>query len=110
MAVTNSAGGKLQDIDLSILFGNRQIKKVIASYAFYPGIATSFEQQCLTGEVELEVVPQGTLAERIRAGGAGIAGFYTPVGPGTIVEKGKEKRAFSLICWRDSITPAKHRR
>jgi 3-oxoacid CoA-transferase subunit A len=93
-AITNSAGGKLQDIDLSILFRTRQIKKVIASYPFYPGIVTPFEEQCLSGEVELEVVPQGTLAERIRAGGAGIAGFYTPVGPGTIVEKGKERREF----------------
>jgi 3-oxoacid CoA-transferase subunit A len=93
-AITNSAGGKLQELDLSILFRNRQIKKVIASYPVYAGIATSFEQQYLTGEVELEVVPQGTLAERIRAGGAGIAGFYTPVGAGTIVEEGKEKRVF----------------
>ena len=93
-AITNSAGGRLEGFDVSILFRNRQIKKVIASYPIYPGMVNAFEQQYLKGEVELELVPQGTFAERIRAGGAGIAGFYTPTGVGTIVEEGKEKKAF----------------
>lgn len=92
-AVSNSPGGRLEDSDLSILFRNRQIKKVIASYPVYADKVNVFEQQYLRGEVELEMVPQGTLAERIRAGGAGTAGFYTPTGIGTIVAEGKEKRA-----------------
>jgi len=93
-AVSNSPGGRLEDSDLSILFRNRQIKKVIASYPVYADKVNVFEQQYLKGEVELEMVPQGTLAERIRAGGAGTAGFYTPTGIGTIVAEGKEKRTF----------------
>ncbi len=93
-AITNSPGGRIEDLDLSVLFSNKQIKKVIASFAAYPGKLSVFEQQYLKGEVELELVPQGTLAERIRAGGAGEAGFYTPTGVGTIVEEGKEKRTF----------------
>jgi len=93
-AISNSPGGRLEDLDLSILFGNRQIKKVIASYPVYAGKVNAFEQQYLKGEVELEMVPQGTLAERIRAGGAGIAGLYTPTGAGTIIAEGKEKRTF----------------
>lgn len=91
-AVSNSPGGRLEDSDLSILFRNRQIKKIIASYPVYADKVNVFEQQYLKGEVELEMVPQGTLAERIRAGGAGTAGFYTPTGVGTIVAEGKEKR------------------
>ncbi|MFC2071812.1 CoA transferase subunit A [Chloroflexota bacterium] len=94
-AISNSPGGRREDFDLSVLFGNKQIRKVIASYPVYSGKVSLFEQQYLKGEVELEMVPQGTLAERIRAGGAGIAGFYTPTGVGTIVEKGKEKRTFN---------------
>ncbi len=93
-AITNGPGGRVEDLDLSILFGNKQVKKVIASFAAYVGKLTAFEQQYLKGEVELELIPQGTLVERIRAGGAGIAGFYTPTGVGTIVEEGKEKRTF----------------
>jgi len=93
-AITNSTGGRLEEFDVSILFRNRQIKKVIASYPVYLGMVNAFEQQYLKGEVKLELVPQGTFAERIRAGGAGIAGFYTPTGVGTIVEEGKEKKAF----------------
>lgn len=93
-AVSNSPGGRLEDSDLSILFRNRQIKKIIASYPVYADKVNVFEQQYLKGEVELEMVPQGTLAERIRAGGAGTAGFYTPTGIGTIVAEGKEKRTF----------------
>ncbi len=92
-AVTNSSGGRLEDRDISVLFSNRQIKKVITSFTTYSGKVSIFEQQYLRGEVELELVPQGTLAERIRAGGAGIAGFYIAVGMGTIIEQGKEKRA-----------------
>ncbi len=93
-AVSNSPGGRLEDSDLSILFRNRQIKKMVASYPVYADKVSVFEQQYLKGEVELEMVPQGTLAERIRAGGAGTAGFYTPTGVGTIVAEGKEKRTF----------------
>ena len=93
-AISNSPGGRLEDFDLSVLFRNKQIRKVIVSYPVYAGKVNAFEEQYSRGEVELEMVPQGTLAERIRAGGAGIAGFYTPTGVGTIVEEGKEKRTF----------------
>jgi 3-oxoadipate CoA-transferase alpha subunit len=86
-------GGK-PFIDEEILLKNRQIKKAICSVPASlvmskPGV---FEKQYLAGEAELEYVPQGTLAERIRAGGAGIGAFYTPTGVGTLVEAGKEKR------------------
>jgi len=94
-AISNSAGGMLEGFDLSVLFKNKQIKKVIASYPVYPWLESVFEQQYLKGEIELETTPQGTFVERIRAGGAGIAGFYTPTGVGTIVEKGKGKRTFN---------------
>jgi 3-oxoacid CoA-transferase subunit A len=93
-AITNSPGGRLEDFDLSILFWKRQISKVIASFPVYAGKVNAFEGLYLKGEVELELVPQGTFAERIRAGGAGIPGFYTPTGVGTIAEEGKEKRTF----------------
>jgi 3-oxoacid CoA-transferase subunit A len=93
-AITNSPGGRLEDFDLSVLFRKRQIKKVVASYPVYAGKVNAFEELYLKGEVELEIVPQGTFAERIRAGGAGIPGFYTPTGVGTVAEEGKEKRAF----------------
>jgi len=93
-AICNNPGGRLEDSDLSVLFRNKQIKKLIASFPIYAWKVNLFEQQYLEGEVELEMVPQGTLAERIRAGGAGIAGFYTPTGVGTIVSEGKEKRIF----------------
>jgi 3-oxoacid CoA-transferase A subunit len=88
-----SLGGK-PFIDEEILLENRQVKKAICSVPASlvmskPGV---FERQYLAGEVELEYVPQGTLAERIRAGGAGLGGFYTPTGVGTLIEKGKEKR------------------
>jgi len=86
-------GGK-PFIDEEILLKNRQIKKAICSVPASlvmskPGV---FEKQYLAGEAELEYVPQGTLAERIRAGGSGIGAFYTPTGVGTLVEAGKEKR------------------
>ncbi len=93
--ISNSPGGRLEDFDLSILFGKKQVKKVIATFPVYAGKVNIFEQQYLKGEVELEVLPQGTFAERIRAGGAGITAFYTPTGVGTVVEEGKEKRFFN---------------
>jgi len=93
--ISNSPGGRLDDMDLSILFEKKQVKKVIASFPVYAGKVNLFEEQYINGEVELELVPQGTLAERIRAGGAGIPAFYTPTGAGTIVEQGKEKRFFN---------------
>ena len=93
-AITNSPGGRLENRDVSILFERGQVKKVIASYPVYTGKRSMFEQKYLAGEVELEMVPQGTFAERIRAGGAGIAGFYTPAGVGTVAAEGKEKRFF----------------
>ena len=97
--VANTAGGiglTLDYDDHRILFENKQVKKVIASFPFStsasrPSVA---EKQILSGEVELEIVPQGTLSERIRAGGAGIPAFYTPTGAGTVIEKGKEARVF----------------
>lgn len=92
--ISNSPGGRLEDADLSVLFENKQVKKVIASFPVYTAKVNIFEKQYLKGEVELEMVPQGTLAERIRAGGAGIPAFYTPAGAGTIVGEGKEKRSF----------------
>ena len=83
-------------IDIGVLVDNEQVKKVIASFPVSPSPSrpTSFERAYLEGKVELEVVPQGTLAERIRAGGAGIAAFYTPTGAGTIMAAGKETRLF----------------
>lgn len=81
-------------IDATILIENGQVRKAICSFPFgaSPSRPTAFETQYLAGKVKLELVPQGTLAERIRAGGAGIGGFYTPTGAGTIIERGKEKR------------------
>ncbi|MFO0751043.1 MAG: CoA transferase subunit A [Myxococcota bacterium] len=76
---------------LGILLAAKQIKKMISSYV---GENKTFEQQFLSGELEVELCPQGTLAERIRAGGAGIRGFYTPTGVGTVVADGKEVRDF----------------
>lgn len=95
--IANTAGGiglTLDFDDHRILFGAGQVKKVIASFPFSVSAShpSPAEKQILAGEVELELVPQGTLAERIRAGGAGIPAFYTPTGVGTIVEKGKQKR------------------
>lgn len=83
-------------IDIGVLVDNEQVKKLIASFPVSPSPSkpTSFERAYLEGKVELEVVPQGTLAERIRAGGAGIAAFYTPTGTGTVMADGKETRIF----------------
>jgi len=87
--MSNNAG--VDDYGLGLLLQTRQIKKMISTYV---GENQTFEQQCLNGELEVDLVPQGTFAERIRAGGAGIAAFFTPTGVGTIVEQGKEKRVF----------------
>lgn len=87
--VSNNCG--VDDFGLGILLANGQIKKMISSYV---GENKLFEQLYLAGELELEFNPQGTLAERIRAGGAGIAGFYTKTGYGTIIAEGKPTREF----------------
>ena len=82
---------------LDALFENRQVRKFIGSFPVRTwGARTTFlEKQWRAGEIEVEVVPQGTVAERIRAGGAGLGGFYTPTGVGTVVEQGKERRTLS---------------
>jgi 3-oxoacid CoA-transferase subunit A len=85
--VSNNAG--VDDFGLGMLLKTRQIKKMISSYV---GENKEFERQYLAGELQLEFNPQGTLAERIRAGGAGIFGFYTRTGAGTLVAEGKESR------------------
>jgi 3-oxoacid CoA-transferase subunit A len=85
--VSNNCG--TTDQGLGILLAAHQVKKMVSSYV---GENKIFEQQYLSGELEVELVPQGTLAERCRAGAAGIGGFYTPTGVGTEVAKGKETR------------------
>ena len=82
----------MDDWGIGLLLKTRQIKKMISSYV---GENETFERQYLDGELEVELVPQGTLAERVRAGGAGIGGFYTPTGVGTMVAEGKETRVIS---------------
>ena len=86
---SNNAG--VDDWGLGLMLGSRQIRKMIASYVGENG---EFERQFFAGELEVEFVPQGTLAERMRAGGAGIPAFYTPAGYGTPVAEGKEIREF----------------
>lgn len=83
-------------IDIGVLVENEQVKKVIASFPVSPSPSrpTAFETAYREGKIDLEVVPQGTLAERIRAGGAGIPAFYTPTGVGTLMAEGKESRVF----------------
>lgn len=85
--ISNNAG--VDDFGLGLLLQTRQIKKMVSTYV---GENANFEQQYLRGELEIEFVPQGTFAERIRAGGAGIPGFFTPTGVGTLVAEGKETR------------------
>ncbi len=85
--ISNNAG--VDTFGIGILLQTRQVKKMISTYV---GENQEFERQCLSGELELELVPQGTFAERIRAGGAGIGGFFTPTGYGTVVAEGKETR------------------
>ncbi len=87
--ISNNAG--VDDFGLGLLLQTRQIKKMISSYV---GENEIFEKQYLAGELELEFNPQGTLAERIRAGGAGIPGFYTKTGVGTLIAEGKEHKEF----------------
>jgi 3-oxoacid CoA-transferase subunit A len=89
IVVSNNCG--VDDFGLGLLLANRQIARMIASYV---GENRIFEQQFLSGELEVELVPQGTLAERMRAAGAGIPAFYTPTGVGTQVAEGKETRDF----------------
>jgi len=88
--VSNNAG--VDDFGIGLLFKNRQVKKMISSYV---GENATFEKLALSGEMEVELNPQGTLAERVRAGGAGIPAFFTPTGVGTLVAKGKEVRNFN---------------
>lgn len=88
-AVSNNCG--VDDWGLGLLLKTRQIRKMVSSYV---GENAEFERQFLSGELEVELVPQGTLAERMRAGGAGIPAFYTPAGVGTLVAEGKETRVF----------------
>ena len=88
--ISNNAG--VDEFGLGLLLKTRQIAKMISSYV---GENKEFERQYLAGELQLEFNPQGTLAERIRAGGAGIAGFYTKTGVGTLVAEGKDTREFN---------------
>ena len=88
--ISNNCG--VDDFGLGILLKNKQIKKMVSSYV---GENKEFERQYLSGELELEFNPQGTLAERIRAGGAGIPAFFTKTGYGTLVAEGKETREFN---------------
>src|SRR5947208_14340099 len=85
--VSNNAG--VDDFGVGVLLRARQVRKMIATYV---GENKEFERQFLAGEIEVELVPQGTFAERIRAAGAGVGGFFTPTGYGTIVAEGKETR------------------
>ncbi len=85
--ISNNAG--VDAFGIGILLQTRQVRKMISTYV---GENQEFERQCLSGELDLELVPQGTFAERIRAGGAGIGGFFTPTGYGTVVAEGKETR------------------
>jgi len=88
--ISNNAG--IDDFGLGLLLKRKQIKKMISSYV---GENAEFERQMLSGELEVDLIPQGSLAERCRAGGAGIPAFYTPAGYGTEVAKGKEVREYN---------------
>ncbi len=97
--ISNNAG--VDDFGIGLMLKTRQVKKMISSYV---GENAEFERQLLAGELEVDLVPQGTLAERIRAGGAGIPAFYTPAGFGTEIAEGKESRNYDgkdyiLECW-----------
>jgi 3-oxoacid CoA-transferase subunit A len=87
--VSNNCG--VDDWGLGILLRDKRIRKMVSSYV---GENAEFERQFLSGELEVDLVPQGTLAERMRAGGAGIPAFFTPAGAGTLVAEGKETRVF----------------
>ena len=86
-----------ETLNMSVLFENGQVSKVVATFPVprSASIDTPFQQRVRAGEVELEVVPQGTFVERIRAGGAGIPAFYTPTGAGTLLAEGKEAAPFA---------------
>ncbi|MCX2741565.1 CoA transferase subunit A [Pontibacter anaerobius] len=88
--ISNNAG--VDDFGIGLLLQKHQVRKMISSYV---GENAEFERQLLSGELEVELIPQGTLAERIRAGGAGIPAFFTPAGYGTEVGEGKESREFN---------------
>jgi 3-oxoacid CoA-transferase subunit A len=88
--ISNNCG--VDDFGLGVLLANRQLRKMVSSYV---GENKIFEQQFLSGELEVELVPQGTLAERLRAGGAGIPAFFTATGVGTPIAEGKETREFN---------------
>ena len=88
--ISNNAG--VDDFGIGLMLQGRQVKKMISSYV---GENAEFERQLLSGELEVELIPQGTLAERCRAAGAGIPAFYTPAGVGTEVAEGKEMRIFN---------------
>jgi len=88
--VSNNCG--VDDFGLGVLLTDRQIKKIVASYV---GENAEFERQMMAGELDVELTPQGTLAEKMRAGGAGIPAFYTATGVGTPVAEGKDQRAFN---------------
>ncbi len=88
--ISNNAG--VDDFGLGLLLQNKQVKKMISSYV---GENDEFERQMLSGELEVDLIPQGSLAERCRAGGAGIPAFFTPAGYGTEVADGKEMRVFN---------------
>src|ERR1700748_2109425 len=87
--ISNNAG--VDDFGIGLMLKTRQVRKMISSYV---GENAEFERQLLSGELEVDLIPQGTLAERIRAGGAGIPAFFTPAGVGTEVATGKETREF----------------
>jgi 3-oxoacid CoA-transferase subunit A len=87
--ISNNAG--VDDFGIGLLLKTKQVKKMVSSYV---GENAEFERQLLSGELEVELIPQGTLAERVRAGGAGIPAFFTPAGVGTEVAEGKETRDF----------------
>jgi 3-oxoacid CoA-transferase A subunit len=89
VAISNAAGQR--ERGLSMLFRNGQVQKLLASFPV-PGMSDAFEERLRAGETELELIPQGTLVERMRAAAAGIGGFYTPTGVGTSVAEGKETR------------------
>jgi len=88
--VSNNCG--VDDFGLGLLLPKRQIKKIVASYV---GENAEFERQMMSGELDVELTPQGTLAEKMRAGGAGIPAFYTATGVGTLVAEGKDQRKFN---------------
>jgi len=88
--ISNNAG--VDDFGLGLLLQNKQVKKMISSYV---GENDEFERQMLSGELEVDLIPQGSLAERCRAGGAGIPAFFTPAGYGTEVAEGKEVRVYN---------------